>query len=69
VGKRTKGKKAIFFLFDVVLDSEKNEKLLVIRFSFVSFFFRADFVVLCLGSEEINKYQNEFLGLFWIFQR
>jgi hypothetical protein len=25
--------------------------------------------VLCLGSEEVNKYQNEFLGFFWIFQR
>jgi hypothetical protein len=51
--------------------AEKNEKLLVIRFClfvfnnlfyfcfFVFFSLQADFVVLCLGSEEVNKYQNE----------
>jgi hypothetical protein len=50
--------------------AEKNEKLLVIRFcSFVFFNFfyvfvrvfslQADFVVLYLGYEEVNKYQNE----------
>jgi hypothetical protein len=48
--------------------AEKNEKLLVIRFcSFVFYFYfifvffslQADFVVLYLGFEEVNKYQNE----------